>query len=185
MIADKISNIYRYTGIHENIIKALEAIKEYAAKPELEDGVYEVVPGEIILHVITKETHKRCDAKMEMHKNFMDIHYMIDGEESCFLSELPSLDEIEYDVDDTHITATANKNEYIVEGRAPLEELTAQLHIPFNDDRFETLNGFLMSIMERVPQDNDHFVTEYEGWRIRILSVKDRQVQRVLFTKLS
>lgn len=97
MIADKISNIYRYTGIHENIIKALEAIKEYAAKPELEDGVYEVVPGEIILHVITKETHKRCDAKMEMHKNFMDIHYMIDGEESCFLSELPSLDEIEYD----------------------------------------------------------------------------------------
>ncbi len=96
MITDKITNIRRYEGIDENIIKALKAIKEYSEKKELQDGTYEIVNDEIILHVITKETHKRSEAKMEIHKNFMDIHYMIKGQERCFVSALPSEESIDY-----------------------------------------------------------------------------------------
>lgn len=96
MIVDHIENIERYKGINDTVLKALNCIKEFAEDPSLEDGKYEVLPGEIILHVITKETHDRSDAKMEIHKNFMDIHYMIKGSESCYVSELPSMEEIDY-----------------------------------------------------------------------------------------
>ncbi|ETP71620.1 protein, YhcH/YjgK/YiaL family [Lachnospiraceae bacterium JC7] len=96
MIVDHIKNIERYRGIDENVLKALSYIKEFASDPDKGDGKYEVVPGEIILHVITKETHDRIDAKMEIHKNFMDIHYLINGSERCYVSELPSMELIDY-----------------------------------------------------------------------------------------
>ncbi|MBE6005129.1 MAG: DUF386 domain-containing protein [Lachnospiraceae bacterium] len=66
MIVDHIENIERYKGINDTVLKALNCIKEFAAEPSKEDGIYEVVPGEIILHVITKETHERSDAGPEI-----------------------------------------------------------------------------------------------------------------------
>ena len=90
----------------------------------------------------------------------------------------------EYDVDENHITPTGNKNEYIIDGRTPLDELGKRFGITFDDDRFETLNGFMMSCMDRVPEPDDHFSCEYKGYRFRILSVENRQVQRVLMTRL-
>ncbi|OON86651.1 hypothetical protein BXO88_06555 [Oribacterium sp. C9] len=96
MIVDHIKNIERYRGIDDNVLKALSYIKEFASDTSRKDGKYELVPGEIILHVITKETHDRSDARMEIHKNFMDIHYIIKGAESCYVSELPSMEEIDY-----------------------------------------------------------------------------------------
>ncbi len=175
------------------VVHLRDAVKYREDHPEAAGDKIGSIPEVFREPLFVPETKNIDDLfrQMQQTKNQMAIVVDEYGQTSGLVAMEDILEEIvgnimdEYDVDDTHITATANKNEYIVEGRAPLEELTAQLHIPFNDDRFETLNGFMMSIMERVPQDNDHFVTEYEGWRIRILSVKDRQVQRVLFTKLS
>ncbi len=99
MIKDSISKIHRYDGIDSNIIKTLKLIKEYAYKQELQDGVYEVVKNEIIIHVITKETHKRSEAKMEIHKNFMDIHYMLEGREVCYVGDLPDKYKVDYSED--------------------------------------------------------------------------------------
>ncbi len=175
------------------VVHLRDAVKYREDHPESSSEEIGLIPEIIREPLFVPETKNIDDLfrQMQQTKNQMAIVVDEYGQTSGLVAMEDILEEIvgnimdEYDVDDTHITATANKNEYIVEGRAPLEELTAQLHIPFNDDRFETLNGFMMSIMKRVPQDNDHFVTEYEGWRIRILSVADRQVQRVLFTKLS
>lgn len=89
----------------------------------------------------------------------------------------------EYDVDENHITPTGNKNEYIIDGRTPLEEIEKRFGLHLDDERFETLNGFMMSCMDRVPEPNDHFSCEYQGYRFRILSVENRQVQRVLMTR--
>ncbi len=96
MIIDNIKNSGRYLGGHKNIAKALEFIAEHAEDPKLEDGTYPVVPDEVIVHVLTKDTHAREDAKMEIHKNFMDIHYMIRGAERCGMAPLAKEEEIDY-----------------------------------------------------------------------------------------
>ena len=91
----------------------------------------------------------------------------------------------EYDVDENHITPTGNKNEFIIDGRTPLEDLTKRFGIEFEDDHYETVNGFLMEEMDKVPDANEHFTTDYGGFRFHVLSVADRQVQRVALTRLA
>ncbi|SDZ81346.1 putative hemolysin [Lachnospiraceae bacterium NK3A20] len=143
--------------------------------------------------IYVPETKSIDDLFRQMQKAKAQLVIVIDeyGQTSGIVAMEDILEEIvgnimdEYDVDENHITATGNKNEYIVDGRTPLEDLTKKFGIRFEDDRFETLNGFLMSLMDRVPESDCHFETQYDGFRIRVLSVEDRQVERVLFTRLN
>ncbi len=97
MIADHIKNRGRYLNCHKNIAAALEYIARHADEPGLKDGTYPVIPDEVIVHVVTKDTHAREDAKMEIHKNFMDIHYIIRGGERCYMAPLAEEGAIDYD----------------------------------------------------------------------------------------
>ncbi|MDO5405824.1 MAG: YhcH/YjgK/YiaL family protein [Eubacteriales bacterium] len=95
MIVDHIKNYSRYTDCSGNIKKALEFLANEAQNPELEDGTYVLIPDEVIAHVITKDSHNRYDADMEIHKKFMDIHYIIEGGERCGVA--PLAEDISYD----------------------------------------------------------------------------------------
>ena len=88
----------------------------------------------------------------------------------------------EYDVDENHIVATANKNEFLVDGKTPLEELTKRFGIAFPEDRYETLNGFLIDRMEHIPAQNEHFSCDYGGYRFRVIMVHKNQVRRVVMS---
>ncbi len=129
--------------------------------------------------------------QMQKHKTQMVIVIDEYGQTAGLIAMEDILEEIvgnimdEYDVDENHITVTGNKNEFILDGQTPLRELTERFGIVFEDDRFETVNGFLMARMDKVPDASDHFTTDYGGFRFHVLSVADRQAQRVLLTRLS
>lgn len=95
MIVDHIKNYTRYLGCHKNIAAALQFLTEKADDPALENGTYVLIPDEVIVHVIEKDLHRRADAKMEIHKKFMDIHYIIAGAERCGCASLG--DAVDYD----------------------------------------------------------------------------------------
>jgi len=104
MIVDKLGNLERYTGCHKNIAAALTYIAEHANDPALEDGCYPIIPDEVIVHVLTKDTRPREAAQMEIHKRFMDIHYMIKGSEACGVAPLG--EEIDYN----HVAHTLSES---------------------------------------------------------------------------
>ena len=62
----------------------------------------------------------------------------------------------------------------------PLEELEEQLQISFEEEPFDTVNGFVISRLEHIPEEGEDFEFEYEGYLFRILEVKDRMIQSVL-----
>ena len=90
----------------------------------------------------------------------------------------------EYDEDEEHIEATANEDEYIIEGKTPLDELEERFGIRFEEEEFETLNGFLISRMDKIPEENEEFEIEVDGYHFRILSVENKMIQSVLVTKV-
>lgn len=96
MIIDNIKNIGRYLDSHKNIAAALQYIAEHANDSDLKDGSYPIIPDEVIVHVLTKETHAREEAQMEIHKNFMDIHYIIRGAERCGIAPLAEESAMDY-----------------------------------------------------------------------------------------
>ena len=54
----------------------------------------------------------------------------------------------------------------------------------FGELEFETLNGFLISKLDRIPEEDDEFSVEADGYSFSILSVGNHMVQSVLMRKL-
>lgn len=99
MIYDQICKASRYANTNKNIKTALDFIMEHQNDEKLEDGRYELVPDEVIIHVLSKNTVPADEAEMEIHKKYMDIHYMIEGSERCGITPMtPELERmIPYD----------------------------------------------------------------------------------------
>ncbi len=89
----------------------------------------------------------------------------------------------EYDEISEHIEEKGN-DEYVMEGMTPLEELEERFGISFEDETFETLNGFLISRLDRIPEPDEQFDVDYCGYNFKILAVENKMIQSVLVTKL-
>lgn len=89
----------------------------------------------------------------------------------------------EYDEDREYIEDKGN-DEYIIEGKTPLEELEERFGLHFEDEEFETLNGFLISKLDKIPEPDEKFETDYDGYHFEILSVENKMIKSVLVTKV-
>ena len=87
----------------------------------------------------------------------------------------------EYDADDENIQAASGG--YIMKGMTPLDDVCDLLGITIEDD-FDTLNGFLISRLERIPRPGEQVDVKAEGYNFRIMAVKDNAVSQVKVTKI-
>lgn len=87
----------------------------------------------------------------------------------------------EYDEDNDYIEEKG-KDEYVIEGKTPLEELEEKLQISFEEEEFETINGFLISRLEHIPEEGEEFDVDFAGYNFKILKVENKMIQSVLVT---
>ncbi len=90
----------------------------------------------------------------------------------------------EYDEDEEHIEETGNADEYIIEGITPLEELEERFDISFNEKEFDTLNGFMISKMDKIPEEDEEFSINVDGYEFKIMQVENRMIKSVLVKRL-
>ncbi len=88
----------------------------------------------------------------------------------------------EYDEEEVHIKENED-NTYIMNGMTTLEEAGEILQIHFDED-FDTLNGFMISKLGRIPEENEQFSVDYGGYNFKIAEVLDKMIQSVLVTRL-
>ena len=72
----------------------------------------------------------------------------------------------------------------MIEGKTPLEILEKRFKISFEESEFETLNGFLISKLDRIPEPDEDFSAVVDGYSFKILSVNNHMIQSVLVNKL-
>lgn len=89
----------------------------------------------------------------------------------------------EYDADEINIRKLSD-SVFICNGLTPLEEAGERLGIDFPQDEFETLNGYLTSILGHVPKSGEVFETEYGGYRLHVVSIRNHVIQSVRCTKI-
>lgn len=82
-------------------------------------------------------------------------------------------DEVEYNI--IRLSDTA----FQVKGLTPLEEITETLGIEYEEDDYDTLNGYLISKLDRIPEDDEGTEIEEDGVSYRILSVEDKMIALV------
>ena len=74
-----------------------------------------------------------------------------------------------------------SENEYLVTGTASIDKVYEELDIDKEFDVF-TVSGWIMGILERVPKEGDHFVSD--GLDVTVLKMADRRVDKVRIVRL-
>lgn len=73
---------------------------------------------------------------------------------------------------------------WLLDGMLEVDEFKEifKLHVLPHEDEYETLSGFVMMSLKRVPQSADHF--EWHGLRFEVIDMDGRRVDKVLVTTL-
>lgn len=90
----------------------------------------------------------------------------------------------EYDVDEEYVVQ-AGEDGYIMDGMTPLDEVADILEIDFSEedyDTYDTINGFLISMLGRIPQEDEDSEMEYQGYQFKIIRVENKMIRSVKVT---
>ena len=137
------------------------------------------------------ETRKIDDLLKTMQNEKIQMAIVIDeyGQTAGLLALEDILEEIvgkiqdEYDEEESYIKENG-QNEYIIDGMMPLDELSEQLGITMEEEVFDTVNGFVISRLEHIPEDGEEFEFQYKGYLFKILEAKSLMVQSVSASKV-
>lgn len=113
MIVDSIKNANRYYGISERITESLKhIIANGFATQDL--GKYEISGNTIFGIKSEYDTSTNYDPKLEAHKKYIDLHYIIEGEENINYELLKNQNVIkEYDIDSDYMFYQSTKSALI------------------------------------------------------------------------
>ncbi len=99
------------------------------------------------------------------------------------LEEIVGEIEDEYDSETDELIRKIGDNTYDLDGRAPIDEFNefTGAGIPESDD-YETVAGFVMSSLGRVPKEGDNF--EFESYRFKVTAADERKIKSVQVQEL-
>ncbi|MCI8491050.1 MAG: HlyC/CorC family transporter [Lachnospiraceae bacterium] len=74
---------------------------------------------------------------------------------------------------------------FLMDGMADFEDVIRSLSVSVEeDDSYETLNGFLISRIDKIPDEDDRISVEAYGYCFKILSVENKMIKKVSAAKL-
>ncbi len=164
----------RFHQSGENLDRPVRELKELLREPYFVpqtkniDELFRMMQREKLQMVIVVDEYGQTDGLLAME----DI-----------LEEIVGNIQDEYDEDGTYIEEKG-EDEYIIEGKTPLEELEERFHIRFDNEDFDTLNGYLISKLDRIPEPDEDFDMDHDGYHFKILSVENKMIASVLLTRL-
>ena len=74
--------------------------------------------------------------------------------------------------------------QYIIEGKTRIEEIAEQLNIPLPLDEYETIGGFVIAQLDRIPTDGEQPSVTYEGYIFQVYEAREKRIYSILVTKL-
>ena len=67
---------------------------------------------------------------------------------------------------------------HVIEGMLRPDEVREAIGFEFPDGDYETLAGFLLSVIERIPKNGDHI--SYDGWEFKVVEMDGRRIAKIL-----
>jgi len=100
------------------------------------------------------------------------------------LEELVGNIEDEHDEEENYIRKNDDET-FIMDGMTEFSDVKEALSLPVDDDAYETLNGFIISLSDKIPEEGDKTVITAYGYKFSIMSVEDKVIKQVMIKKLA
>lgn len=92
-------------------------------------------------------------------------------------------DEYDDEEEDKDISAV-DENTFIINGSADLEEVNEYLDSDLPTDEYETLNGFIIGQLGRIPGKDDHPTIEFNNLCFKVQEVEEKRIAKVKVCKV-
>lgn len=150
------------------------------------------IPEEVTLRNLIRETYfvpetKHCgELFSEMTAKHMQMAVVVDeyGGVAGIVTVEDLLESIvgnmqdEFDNEEEEITQL-DENSFEVDGSTSMEELRDLLDVDFPEGDYETLGGFLMQQLGRIPEADEHPEVEFENVHFTVMEMDDRRIEAV------
>ena len=84
----------------------------------------------------------------------------------------------EYDEEDEMIVKQADGT-YIVDGLTQLEDIEDLLGVDFEEEDYDTINGYLIECLDRIPSEEEKCTIRFEGYIFTVLSVDNNTIRKI------
>ncbi len=187
MLENNYSRYPVYEGDLDNIVGILyfkDFVKAYLTNKE--QTIDKIMVEPIFVH----PTKNISELFKKMQKSKIHMVIVVDeyGQTEGIIAMEDILEEIvgnifdEYDDEEPDIAPL--EDGYIVSGKAELDELSEHLGIEFPDEDFQTLNGFMLYELGRLPYENEKINITYKGYSFKTMGVKNKMIDQVNITKV-
>lgn len=86
----------------------------------------------------------------------------------------------EYDLEEEEDICPIDENSYSISGKADLQDVAEQLGIVFEDDEdYDTLGGYLIGRLGRIPEDDETPEIAVGGWLFQIKQFEEKRIEKV------
>jgi CBS domain containing-hemolysin-like protein len=153
------------------------------------DAREEHLPGNLIREaLIVPESRKLRPLLLDMRRGRAHFAVVIDEHGGTagivtledLLEELVGEIRDEYDVSELGVERLG-EDRYLAPGSLRIDEAADHLGVDLPEGEYETIAGFLMERLGRIPKRRD--VVDHDGWRLRVQSMHRRRVVQVLIDR--
>lgn len=128
---------------------------------------------------------KKCDELLgELQKNYQHAAIVVDefGGTAGWVTVEDLLEELVGEIRDEHDTEEemvrpVGRRAYLVDASIRVDDLNRSLNLEIPEGDYETLGGFLLEEMERIPRRGES--AEYEGVRFEVVQAEPRKIVKV------
>ncbi len=175
----------------------LDNIKGVIYIKDLLKYVGKSIPKTLSISDIMRTPHffpetKRCgDLFNEMTEKHLQLVFVCD--EYGGISGIVTIEDLlesivgnmqdEYDNEEEEIEQVSDTT-YHLDGTSDIEEVEEILDIKFPEGDYDTVGGFIMSELGRIPGEDEKPIIEYAGYSFRVDEVDDRRIERIVAEKL-
>lgn len=89
----------------------------------------------------------------------------------------------EYDDEEEEIKKISDKK-FTVDGSTSIEDIEELIGEDIYDDDSDTIAGFVLTMLGRVPDEDEHPTVEHSGYRFTIQNIEDRRIEEILIEKI-
>ncbi len=173
------------------ILYLRDAVDVLHKEPERKSQPVSEIPGLIREATFIPETKSINELFRIMQSEKIHLAIVVDeyGQTAGLVAMEDILEEIvgnifdEYDEEEAHIREEKNGSLHM-EGLTPLDEVGEVLDLDLSEVEFETLNGLLISLLDRIPGEGETPEVSYQGYLFQILDIKNNIISSVEVTKL-
>lgn len=194
MAGQSFSRFPLYTGDIDNVVGVIhlkDVVKCFASNNYKDKTLIDIARKPLFV----PDTQNLDDLFADMQSKKVHMAIAIDeyGQTAGIVAMEDILEEIVGNIQDEfdreeEVIRKVTDNIWLCMGEAHLDELSEATGLEPEDDdleSFDTLNGLLISILDRIPVDGERATVEYRGYRFDILDARKKMIRKVRVTKLA